>query len=326
MKHERWIETVGWKNGNRSAQWIVPGLLALAVCLTPGLRAKGLPAESSNACQQTAVDALAGCKASAQGDYKTALGKCINITDSGERRSCERQAAADLQDALDTCADGFTVRQTACGKLGPGPYDPAIDPDNFVTNIDNPYFPLTPGTTFTYLSQDQVSKDVFAVTHNTRVLDGVTCVEVHDSVYTDGVLTEDTLDWFAQDKEGSVWYFGENTAEYEDGLFSTIAGSFMSGVNNDKPGIIMKAHPALGDFYRQEFSLNNAEDFAETIGLNASVTVPYGTFTHCLKSLETTPLEPDASEDKFYAPGVGNVLTVDLVTGERDELISITTE
>jgi len=112
----------------------------------------------------------------------------------------------------------------------------------------------------------------------------------------------------------------------EDGLLATIAGTFMAGVNNDKPGIIMKAHPAVGDFYRQEFSLNNAEDFGDTIDLNASAKVPYGTFNHCLKSLETTPLEPDAMEDKFYAPGVGNVLTVDLVTGERDELISITTE
>ena len=302
------------------------GILGIAVCCTPGLAAKGTTAESGNACQQTATDALAGCKASAQSDYKTALGKCVNITDSGERRRCKRQAAADLQDALDTCQGGFEVRQAACGKLGPAPYDPVIDPANFVTTIDNPYFPLIPGTTFTYLTPDHVSKDVFAVTHNTRVLDGVTCVEVHDSVYTNEVLTEDTLDWFAQDKEGNVWYFGENTVELEDGLLATIEGSFMAGVNNDKPGIIMKAHPAVGDFYRQEFSLNNAEDFGQTIDLNASATVPYGTFTHCLKSLETTPLEPDAREDKFYAPGVGNVLTVDLVTGERDELFSITIE
>ncbi|HEX4667743.1 MAG TPA: hypothetical protein VH207_14195 [Chthoniobacterales bacterium] len=218
------------------------------------------------------------------------------------------------------------MRQAACEKLGPAPYDPVIDPANFVTTIDNPYFPLPPGTTFTYLTPDQVNKDVFAVTHNTRVIDGVTCVEVHDSVYADGVLTEDTLDWFAQDKEGNVWYFGENTAEFEDGLLATLEGSFMAGVNSDKPGIIMKAHPAVGDFYRQEFSLNNAEDFAQTISLNASVTIPYGTFIHCLKSLETTPLEPDARENKYYAPGVGNVLTVDLVTGERNELVSITTE
>ena len=282
--------------------------------------------ESTNICVQTARDALASCKSAAESDYQVAFGKCINITDPAARRSCEQQAATDRSDAFDTCNGGFDVRHESCQKLGPGAYDPVIDPTNFTTTIDNPYFPLVPGTTFTYLTPDGASRDVFAVTHDTRVIDGVTCVQVHDSVYTNGVLTEDTLDFFAQDLEGSVWYFGENTAEFEDGLLATIAGSFLSGVNNDKPGIIMKAHPAPGDFYRQEFSLGNAEDYGETLNLNSRVVVPYGHFSNCLKSQETTPLEPDALEDKYYAPGVGNVLTVDLVTGERDELISITTE
>jgi hypothetical protein len=256
------------------------------------------------------------------------LGKCVNVSDQAARKACQKQAAADLDDALQTCKDGFGVREETCDKLGPAPYDPAIDPANFVAKIDNPFFPLAPGTTFIYEGQtsEGLSRDEFAVTHNTRVILGVTCVEVHDSVFTDGELTEDTLDWFAQDKDGNVWYFGENTAELEDGLITTIDGTFMAGVDGDKPGIIMKAHPAVGDFYRQEFSLGNAEDEAETLGLNASVTVPYGSFRHCLRSQETTPLEPDLFEDKFYAPGVGNVLTVDEETGERCELVQIITE
>src|SRR5215813_3338811 len=282
--------------------------------------------QSTNICLQTARDALDSCKSAAQSDHQLALGKCINITDRAARQSCETQAAADLADALDTCQGGFEVRQESCQKLGPGPYDPVIDPHNFTTRIDNPYFPLVPGTTFTYLNQNRTIRDVFAVTHGTRVINGVTCVQVHDSVYTDGELTEDTLDFFAQDREGNVWYFGENTAEFENGLIATIDGSFLSGLNNDKAGIIMKAHPGVGDFYRQEFSLGNAEDYAETLNLNSRVVVPYGHFNNCLKSQETTPLEPDAHEDKYYVPGVGNVLTVDLVTDERDELISITTE
>jgi hypothetical protein len=282
--------------------------------------------ESANICLQTARDVLASCKSAAQSDYQVTVGKCINITDPAERRSCERHAATDLSDALDTCSGGFEVRQESCQKLGAAPYDPALDPNNFTTTIDNPYFPLVPGTTFTYLTPNGAIKDVFAVTHETRVINGVTCVQVHDSVYTDGELTEDTLDFFAQDREGNVWYFGENTAEFEKGLLATIEGSFLSGVNNDKAGIIMKAHPAPGDFYRQEFSLGNAEDYAETVNLNSEVVVPYGRFNHCLKSQETTPLEPDALEDKYYAPGIGNVLTVDLVTGERDELINVTTK
>ena len=303
-------------------------VLALAVLSAGNLsaREKKSATESANICLQTARDVLASCKSAAQSDYQATLGKCINITDPAERKSCEKQAAADLTDALDTCKGGFEVRQESCQKLGPEPYDPVIDPDNFTTTIDNPYFPLVPGTTFTYLTPNGVAKDVFAVTHDTRVIHGVTCVQVHDSVFNHEIITEDTLDFFAQDKEGNVWYFGENTAEFVKGLISTIEGSFLAGVNNDKPGIIMKAQPAIGNFYRQEFSLGNAEDFAQTIGLNSRVVVPYGTFSNCLKSQETTPLEPDALEDKYYAPGVGNVLTVDLVTGERDELVSITTE
>jgi hypothetical protein len=287
---------------------------------------KNSATESTNFCLQTAGQAFTSCKSAAQSDYQVALGKCINIADPAARRSCEHQAAADLTDARDTCQGGFEVRQTSCQKLGPNRYDPPIDPTNFTTTIDNPYFPLVPGTTFTYLTPNGAIKDVFAVTHDTIVIDGVTCVQVHDSVYTNDVLTEDTLDFFAQDRDGNVWYFGENTAEFEGGLLATIEGSFLAGVNNDKPGIIMKAHPAPGDFYRQEFSLGNAEDYGETLNLNSRVVVPYGRFNNCLKSEETTPLEPDALEDKYYAPGVGNVLTVDLVTGERDELVSITTE
>jgi hypothetical protein len=220
------------------------------------------------------------------------------------------------------------ARLAACERLGGAPYDPVIDPSNFIAPVDNPYFPLTPGTTFVYeghISQG-LEHDEFGVTHNTRVILGVTCVEIHDTVTTDGELKEDTLDWFAQDREGNVWYFGENTHELEGGLITTIEGTFMAGVNGDKPGIIMKAHPAIGDFYRQEFSLGNAEDFAETLSLTDSVTVPAGTFHNCQKSKETTPLETDLLEDKFYAPGVGNVLTVDVRTGDRVELVQIREE
>src|SRR4029453_2070835 len=138
--------------------------------------------------------------------------------------------------------------------------------------IDNPYFPLTPGTTRIYAAQTPhgVVSNVVATTHNTVVIMGVTCVEVHDVVYTDGEVTEDTRDWFAQDKEGNVWYFGENTLEVDDGLVVSVEGSFRAGENGDKPGIIMKAHPAVGDFYRQEFVLSEGEDVEEVIGVDES--------------------------------------------------------
>jgi len=279
----------------------------------------------SDFCRQTAQDVLTSCRDGAQSDYSLALGKCDNLADPAARAQCQQQASADLNDARQTCAEQNDARLAACQRLGGAPYDPVIDPSNFVARIDNPYFPLRPGTTFIYEGHtaEGFEHDEFTVTRNTRVILGVTCVEVHDTVTVDGELTEDTLDWFAQDRDGNVWYFGENTHELEDGLITTIDGTFMAGVNGDKPGIVMKAHPAIGDFYRQEFSLDNAEDFAETLSLTESVTVPAGTFHNCLKSQETTPLETDLLEHKFYAPGVGNVLTVDATTGDRVELVRI---
>jgi hypothetical protein len=302
-------------------------LPSAALILLLGLLNDHVAAAPMGACQLTANAVLKSCRRAAQSDYWVALAKCDNLRDPAAQ-DCRRQASADLKDARQSCREQNTVRLAACGRLGEGPYDPVIDPSNFVPQIDNPYFPLTPGTTFIYEGQTTqgFEHDEFAVTHNTRVILGVTCVEVHDAVTLDGELSEDTLDWFAQDTEGNVWYFGENTHELEDGLITTIEGTFMAGVDGDKPGVIMKAHPAIGDFYRQEFSLANAEDFAETVSLTETVTVPAGTFHNCLKSKETTPLEPDLLEYKFYAPGVGNVLTIDARTGDREELVQITHE
>jgi len=278
-------------------------------------------------CQKTAQDALRACQDTAESARSIALGKCENISDSGARADCPKQAAADFQDALQTCRDGYAVRQAACQKLGPGPYDPVINPANFVRNVTNPYFPLPPGQTFVYEGQtkDGFVHSDFIVTRKTKVIVGVTCTEVHDVVYLDGVVAEDTLDWYAQDKQGNVWYFGENTAELVDGRVVTVAGTFTVGVNGDKPGIIMEAHPMPGDFYRQEFSLANAEDYAEVVSLNATVKVPAGVFRQCLKTEETTPLEPDLLEDKYYAAGFGNVLTVDVRNGDKIKLVKITT-
>jgi hypothetical protein len=299
-------------------------LVVCAAWLANETRAAG----QFDACRATATDMAKSCQAAAKSDYSLAFAQCENVSNPANRQACEKQATLDFNDAVKTCRDAHAARVSACGKLGRAPYDPVIDPANFVRGVTNPYFPLPPGTKFIYEgnTSDGFERDEFFVTRNTRVILGVTCVEVHDSVFTDGELTEDTLDWFAQDRDGNVWYFGENTHELVDGLISTIEGSFIAGQDGAKPGIIMKAHPMVGDFYQQEFSLGNAEDFAETVALNESVTVPAGAFSSCLKSAETTPLEPDLLEYKYYAPNVGNVLTVDGKTGSRLELIRITHE
>jgi hypothetical protein len=127
---------------------------------------------------------------------------CLNITDAQSRQARSQKAKSDYQSAINTCQEQFTERNQICRKIGGAPYSPAIDPANFTIRIDNPYFPLKPGMTYIYEGPTSTGfvHTEFAVTTNTKVIDGVTCVEVHDQVFTDGQLSEDTLDWFAQDK------------------------------------------------------------------------------------------------------------------------------
>ena len=213
--------------------------------------------------------------------------------------------------------------------VGDEPYDPVINPADFVAQIDNQYLPLTPGTTFLYEGETEDGKERIEVevTHETKEILGVTCTVVSDKVWVDGELAEDTLDWFAQDKDGNVWYFGEDSKEYEDGRVVSTEGSWEAGVDGAKPGIIMKANPQVGDAYRQEYYEDEAEDMAEVLSLNESVSVAYGSFENCLKTQEWTPLEPDIVENKYYAPGVGVILEL-AVEGEseRVELVEVGTQ
>ena len=280
-----------------------------------------------NACKKSSQALFDACMAGTASDRSLAIGKCFNLSDAAARRACTQQASNDKKDASQECKDERQFRLATCARLGAAPYIPAIDPANFVATIDNPYNPLIPGTTFIYEGQTAqgLEHNEVSVTTNTRVIFGITCVEVLDTVQLNGELTERTLDWFAQDKDGNVWYFGENSEELAGGLVVDLGGSFTAGVDGAQPGIIMKAHPAVGDFYRQEFDLGNAEDVAEVLSLAESVTVPAGSFSNCLQTKETEALDPSALENKYYAPGIGNVLTIDLVTGERLELRQIKT-
>jgi hypothetical protein len=156
-----------------------------------------------------------------------------------------------------------------------------------------------------------------------KVILGVSCVEVRDVVTLEGVPIEDTLDWFAQDKWGNVWYFGELSLNFEHGELVSLDGSWKAGVGGAFPGIIMKADPKVGDVYRQEYWIGEAEDIGEVFGLDETVVVPFGTFANCLQTEDQTPIEPDVEEFKYYAPGVGFVLSENAKTGERAELVDI---
>jgi hypothetical protein len=203
----------------------------------------------------------------------------------------------------------------------------SFDPNNFVKKIDNPYFPLKPGTTFIYRGETEgtPTKDVTIVTHQTKEILGVTTTVVHDRVYEDGVLTEDTFDWYAQDKQGNVWYFGEDTKELdENGNVVSTEGTWQAGVNGAEPGIVMLAHPHKGDKYQLEFAAGVAEDMAQVLGFKNSLCVKYGCFKHVLVTKEWTPLEPGVVENKYYAKGVGFIYS-EMVKGgdETLELVRI---
>jgi hypothetical protein len=193
--------------------------------------------------------------------------------------------------------------------------------------VTNPWFPLRPGTTYVYQGvKDGVSAvDILQVTHRTRVIDGVRCVVIDDRSYFDGRLGERTTDWYAQDKAGNVWYYGEATAELNpDGTVKTTAGSFQAGKNGARGGIFMPAHPRVGAAYQQEFSKGNAEDRFKILSLSAHITTPGGSSQHAMLTKETTPLEPGTIDHKTYVRGIGTVLEVTVKGGnERFVLISV---
>ena len=182
-------------------------------------------------------------------------------------------------------------------------YDPHIDPADFTTTIDNEYFPLKPGTTFVYEGGAQHGE--MTVTSETKMIMGVECVVVDHKEWEAGKLIERTHDWFAQDNEGTVWYFGEDTKEYDNGKVVSTKGSWEAGVDGAKPGIIMPAEPKVGESYRQEYYPGEAMDMAKVLSLNASVRVPYGSFDRALETREWPPLQPVFSEKKYYVRGVG---------------------
>ena len=190
------------------------------------------------------------------------------------------------------------------------PYRPQIDPADFVDVIDNRYHPLEPGTVRVYLgrSEGEREKTVVTVTGRTREVMGVTTTVVRDQVFVAGELAEDTFDWFAQDRQGNVWYFGEETAEYEDGKVVSREGSWEAGVDGAQPGIVMPGDPRVDETYRQEYYAGEAEDMGKVVRQGGSVTVPYGSFDEVLVTEDWTPLEPKLLENKYYAPGVGAVL------------------
>jgi hypothetical protein len=216
--------------------------------------------------------------------------------------------------------------QTASsGPSGGSSAPPSIDPANFVAVVDNPWYPLIPGTTLKYrgTKDGEPAIDEIRITGKTRVVDGVTCLAVDDRLWQSGRLAEKTVDYFAQDRSGNVWYFGEDTAELDEhGKVTSREGTWHSGVDGASAGMFMEASPTVGHVLEQEHYPGHAEDRFQVIDLAATVRVPFGAFHDALLTKEWTPLEPDVIDHKFYVRGVGEVSEV-TVKGPKEELVLV---
>ena len=298
-----------------------------------------------NACAQTSKAALTACKLAAQEDYTIALGRCKNVAKS-EQDDCKAKAKEEYGFALEECPEQFEARQEVCEAIGPGPYLPeGIDPDDFEEEPNgNNYFPLIPGTKYTYKLYSGgaiLETIVVEVKDATREIEEVTCRVVQDTVYEGDVQEgdvqvekiEDTTDWYAL-KGDDVWYLGEIALNFEEGVVTNIDGSWTAGVEGAKPGIVMYGDPAAheGETYRQEFALSEAEDVATIVEIltyeqfkdNVLNPVPLvfgaGPFLH---TKDFSALEPGVVEDKYYGKDVGNVLIVKPATDTDPEQMEV---
>ena len=220
-------------------------------------------------------------------------------------------------------ADAWGRHQCPLPVFGPGAqYHPKIDPKLFGPHVDNPLFPLVVGRTMVYtgIKDEQKALDVVVASARTRVVDGVRTRVVEDRLYLNNVLAERTSDYYAQDRCGNVWYFGEDTAELDShGRVLSTEGSFHAGVDGAQPGVFMQAHPQEGRKFRQEWYRGQAEDVFWVLDKSAKVTVPYGRFHHALRTAETTRLEPDVLDNKYYVRGIGEVAELS-IKGPRESL------
>jgi hypothetical protein len=203
-------------------------------------------------------------------------------------------------------------------------YHPKIDPAKFTDHITNKYLPYLPGTTHRYRGtrDGKPTIHVVTVTHQSRTVLGVRCVVVKDNVWQSQSLVERTTDWYAQDSSGNVWYFGEQTAELQNGVVTTTSGTWEAGVDRAQPGIVMPGVPKVGRTYRQEFRPGVALDIATILGVNGTIHVPAGTYSNTVVTFDKNPLDPSKKERKWYAAGVGFV-HAELHGGGHVEVVSL---
>ncbi len=292
---------------------------------------------AADVCEQTALLQRESAKFERFEELKASVAACFNIDDPEDRRDCLQEARAAFSESKNLAADQFEARLELCEKLGGGSYDPIIDPEDFNDEsdapnpVDNEYLPFPVGAEWVYMSDTEDGLETITVTvlTDTREIMGVECIAVLDEVFieeADGrsMPVESTIDWYAQDDDGNVWYFGEISFNFEDGFVANIDGSWLAGVDGAKPGIVMLGDPIgnVGTTYRQEWWLGEAEDAATVLAAGVDVDIELGKFRDCIETFDFLPPEPDAKEHKFYAPGIGFIYETKEGEDETLELVS----
>jgi hypothetical protein len=234
-------------------------------------------------------------------------------------------AAGTAFPATDAPAGSATPRAVALHRSG-GHTHPS--PSHFTRGrVDNAWFPLRPGNKLVSIGTEAGNRlrDVVFTTYSTAVIDGVTCRAVRDRLFQNSILRETTTDWYAQTRHGTVWYFGERTAELDrHGHVVSREGSFRSGRNGAEAGVFMPAHPRVGQSFRQENYPGHAEDRFAIRDLSAPIAVPVIASHHAMLTRETSPLEPGVVDHKYYVRDIGTVREVTVKGGSESlRLVSI---
>jgi hypothetical protein len=281
-------------------------------------------AEHAQNCDRIAVAAERACFSDSHDDYWITYGNCLNTGNAHAMRDCVKDALAQKSADRTLCSEQRDARSDVCEALGQAPYLPGINPQEFLSPAQiaaapNAYFPLLPGLVRVYEGGGETV--TVTVTGDTVEILGITCIVVHDVVTRNGVLFEDTHDWFAQDIHGNVWYFGEIVHNYDHGQLVNVEGTWRADDNGAHPGIVMHAAPTVGTVFRQEYLLGEAEDMGEILSVsNTTASTPAANCASgCVVVRDYTPISPDAQELKYYAPGIGNILVTDPDTGEVEE-------
>jgi hypothetical protein len=320
------------------------GMSAALGVVAGGIFATQVAAEARAYCSATAEIQFHACTAEARDDFRVGRAVCLNLADPAERSECFAENRDGRDEARELCSEQLAARKALCSEIGEARYDPSFEPEDFDDDFtdltsSNPYFPLAIGNRWELAGDETIEIEVRDAT---KLIEGVTCVVVNDRVEVDGRVVEDTDDWFAQAKNGDVYYCGEEVKDYE--FFAgddpeapelvSIDGSFKAGRDGDKPGISVPGAPIPGAVYRQEYSAGNAEDAARVL----SADYDYGEdpdldqlvpqdlaellcSDDCLVTHEFSPTEPGAFGRKYYAPGIGFFLETGPAEGAVVQLV-----